>query len=49
MRADYELKFDYGYPPVFNEQSMTDGMIATAKNLLGDDKVKLYTRTGHGW
>ena len=22
---------------------MTDGMIATAKNLLGDDKVKLYT------
>ena len=48
MRADYELKFDYGYPPVFNEQSMTDGMIATAKNLLGDDKVKLYTEQAMG-
>ena len=27
---------------------MTDGMIATAKNLLGDDKVKLYTEQAMG-
>lgn len=48
MRATYDLKFDYGYPPVFNETAVTDGFLETARNLLGEEKVRLYDKQAMG-
>ena len=48
MRADYDFKLDYGYVPVVNETEMTDSLVASVKEVLGEDCIHIKGTQGMG-
>jgi amidohydrolase len=39
MRADYEYKYTFGYPPVVNDALFTKDFVETAKKVVGDENI----------
>lgn len=48
MRADYKVTFLNGYPPTKNDQTMVDGLLATAHKLLPDADIHISTEESMG-
>ena len=45
MGGDYELRFEYGGPPMVNDKMVADFIEATGKEMLGTDKVHAIGKT----
>jgi amidohydrolase len=45
MGGDYELRFEYGGPPMVNDKMVSDVIEATGKEMLGADKVHEIGKT----
>jgi len=45
MGGDYELRFEYGGPPMVNDKTVSDMIEATGKEMLGADKVHEIGKT----
>ena len=45
MGGDYELRFEYGGPPMVNDQMVADFIEATGREMLGTDKVHAIGKT----
>ncbi|HEY5731244.1 MAG TPA: M20 family metallopeptidase [Anaerolineales bacterium] len=45
MGGDYELKFQYGGPPMINDEMVSDVIEATGKEMLGTDNVHEIRKT----
>lgn len=46
--ADYELDYDYSFPPLINDKEMTDLVRKSAVKVLGEDKVIEITKPNLG-
>lgn len=45
MGGDYELRFEYGGPPMVNDKTVSDEIEATAREMLGSEKVHEIGKT----
>ncbi|MCK6538762.1 MAG: M20 family metallopeptidase [Anaerolineales bacterium] len=45
MGGDYELRFEYGGPPMVNDKTVSDVIEATAREMLGSEKVHEIEKT----
>jgi amidohydrolase len=45
LGGDYELRFDYGGPPMINDKLVSDMIEKTGKDLLGDENVHEIIKT----
>jgi amidohydrolase len=45
LGGDYEIRFDYGGPPMINDKMVSDVIEKTGKDLLGDENVHEIHKT----
>jgi amidohydrolase len=48
MRAEYEFKYHFGYPPLINHEGMTGFVENVAREIVGEDKVIRVTQPTMG-